>query len=109
MGSVQEQIERLLAKRAELDARLATARATATRQERRNETRRKIIAGGMILKMNGYDWGKVGEQLRAANMLDLRDYPLFGIAEKMLEQKPVIDSSALETWREFKRSSEGGS
>ena len=102
MGNIQEQIGRLLAKRSELDARLATARATATRQERRDETRRKIIAGAMLLKQHGNDWRKVGEQLRLAKMLEPRDYALFyGVNSPTSPQ--TEDKTA--DWREFIRPS----
>lgn len=102
MGNVHEQISRLLAKRAELDARLATARSTATRQERRDETRRKIIAGAMVLKQHGGDWRRVGDQLRFEKMLEPRDYALFyGVnspSSQQAEDKPA-------DWREFIRPS----
>lgn len=102
MGNMHEQISRLLAKRAELDARLATARSTATRQERRDETRRKIIAGAMLLKQHGNDWRRVGDQLRVANLLEPRDYALFyGVNSPTRQQ--AEDKSA--DWRELIRPS----
>lgn len=73
-------VERLMMQRAQLDARLANARAQMTRQERRDETRRKIIAGVWAFKMLGNDWQRVGEKLRDAGILDARDASLFGIA-----------------------------
>lgn len=102
MGNVQEQISRLLARRAELDARLATARSTATRQERRDETRRKIIAGAMVLKQHGGDWRRVGEQLRLEKILEPRDYALFYGVDSPATQ-PAEDKSA--DWRELIRPS----
>lgn len=74
-------MERLVLRRAQIDARLSTARAQVSRQERRDETRRKIIAGAWALKTLGSDWLRVGEKLRAAGMLDARDYALFGLGE----------------------------
>lgn len=74
-------LDRLMTKRAQLDARLSTARAQVSRQERRDETRRKIIAGAWAFKTHGEDWRRVGEKLRAANMLDARDYALYGLGE----------------------------
>lgn len=102
MGNIQEQIGRLLAKRSEIDARLATARSTATRQERRDETRRKIIAGAMVLKQHGGDWRRVGDQLRLEKLLEPRDYVLFyGVnppTSQQAEDKPA-------DWRELIRPS----
>ncbi len=72
-------VERLVVQRAQIDARLATMRAQASRQGRRDETRRKIIAGAFALKMFGGDWERVGEKLREAGMLDVRDFSLFGL------------------------------
>ena len=74
-------LDRLTTQRAQLDARLATTRAQVSRQERRDETRRKIIAGAWAFKTLGEDWRRVGEKLRAANMVDARDFTLFGLGE----------------------------
>ena len=87
-------LDRLTTQRAQLDARLATTRAQVSRQERRDETRRKIIAGAWALKTLGGDWRSVGEKLRAASMLDARDYSLFGLGEnqsvKQSDAKPPV-------------------
>lgn len=72
-------VDRLMMQRAQLDARLATAKAEMTRQERRDETRRKIIAGACFLRMFDSDWKRVGEKIRNAGMLDARDVRLFGL------------------------------
>ena len=72
-------IERLTMQRAQLDARLANAKAEMTRQELRDETRRKIIAGACFLRMLDSDWKRVGEKIRDAGMLDVRDAGLFGL------------------------------
>ncbi len=85
-------LERLEVRRAQLDARLSSVRAQVSRQERRDETRRKIIAGAWVFKTHGEDWQRVGEKLRAANMLDARDFTLFGLGEnqsvKQSDAKP---------------------
>ncbi len=62
-------------------------RAQLARQERRDETRRKIIAGSWALKMLGGDWLRVGEKLRDAGMLDGRDVSLFGLGENRSTQQ----------------------
>ena len=72
-------VDRLMMQRAQLDARLATAKAEMTRQERRDETRRKIIAGACVFRMLDSDWRRVGEKIRDAGMLDSRDATLFGL------------------------------
>ena len=72
-------VDRLMMQRAQLDARLATAKAEMTRQERRDETRRKIIAGACVFRMLDSDWRQVGEKIRDAGMLDARDVRLFGL------------------------------
>jgi hypothetical protein len=87
-------MERLVLRRAQLDARLSTARAQVSRQERRDETRRKIIAGAWAFKTLGEDWRRVGEKLRAASMLDARDSALFGLGDnqsvKQSDAKPPV-------------------
>jgi hypothetical protein len=74
-------IDRIMVQRAQLDARLSTLRVQLTRQERRDETRRKIIAGAWAFKMLGGDWQRVGQKLRDVGMLDFRDAPLFGLGD----------------------------
>ena len=85
-------VDRLMMQRAQLDARLANAKAEMTRQERRDETRRKIIAGACVFKMLGSDWRQVGEKIRDAGMLDARDVRLFGLDDN----RSVLARSAIE-------------
>lgn len=85
----KERIDRLVAKKLQLDAQLSSARAKLLNQERRNEVRRKIIAGAWLLKMNAGDWRKIGEKLRDAGMLDARDAKLFG-----LEESPLVPTQS---------------
>ncbi len=77
----KEKVNRLLVQKAQIDARLSDARARLSKQQRKDEARRKIIAGAWALKMHGGDWQQVGERLREAGMLDARDVALFGLEE----------------------------
>lgn len=77
----KERVDRLMVQKLQIDARLSNARAQLSKQGRRDEARRKIIAGAWLLKLNSGDWQKVGEKLRDAGMLDVRDERLFSLDE----------------------------
>jgi hypothetical protein len=75
----KERVEKLMIQKLQIEARLSNARAQLSKQDRRDEARRKIIAGAWLLKINSGDWRQVGEKLREAGMLDVRDEGLFGL------------------------------
>lgn len=90
-----EKINRLVQQKAQIDARLANARAQFSKQSRRDEARRKIIAGAWAFDFLGRDWCRVGEHLRGAGMLDARDAALFGLdsirsAREQPDANPLI-------------------
>jgi hypothetical protein len=89
---MSERVDRLEKQKAQLDARLSNARAVLAKQARRDETRRKIIAGAWAYDFLGHDWRKVGERLRNAGMLDVRDERLFGLDDHR-SASPQSDSS----------------
>ena len=78
----KEKLAKLLMQRSQIDAKVANARVLATTQERRDETRRKIIAGAWMFKAHGHDWQKVGQKLREAGMLEAKDESLFGFNDR---------------------------
>lgn len=72
-------LERLLQQTAELDARIQQTRNREAAQERKRDTRRKILAGAYVIQLAENDLRKIGRELIAAGMLEPRDYALFGI------------------------------
>ena len=75
----KERVEKLMIQKLQIEARLSNARAQLSKQDRRDEARRKITEGAWSLKINWGDWRQVGEKLREAGMLDVRDEGLFGL------------------------------
>lgn len=96
MGA-KEKVNRLMVQKAQIDARLSNARAQLSKQQRKDEARRKIIAGAWALKMHGGDWRRVGERLREAGMLDARDVALFGLEESgsTFQQSSIVPPAVL--------------
>lgn len=79
-----KRLKALEAKRDQLNARIQALRAREQAQHRKNDTRRKILIGGMVLKM-----AKNGEmpETRLRQLLDKyldadRDRALFGLDPK---------------------------
>ena len=48
-------------------------------EERKRDTRRKILAGAYVIKLAENDLKKLGRELINAGMLEPRDYALFGV------------------------------
>lgn len=73
-------LEKLLEQRTQLEARIQQARNREAAEERKRDTRRKILAGAYVIKLAENDLQRVGRELIAAKVLEPRDYPLFGLS-----------------------------
>lgn len=73
-------IEKMQAKRAQLDARIQQLKNKQTSEERKKDTRRKILVGAFFIQLLGGDLKRVGNRLKAAGMLQPRDFELFGLS-----------------------------
>ena len=71
------EISRLLEQRNKLNARIEQYRNKELAEERKRDTRRKILAGAYFIKLMDNDLEKVGETLLDDGMLEERDYSLF--------------------------------
>lgn len=97
-----KRLEALEAKRKQLDARIQALKAMDHAQSRKDDTRRKVLIGGVVLKML-----KTGEmpEGRLNQLLDKhldaeRDRKLFGLGPKQQQvepsqqPQPVVQSGA---------------
>ncbi len=75
-----ETIEKMQQKKARLDARIHQLKNRQATEERKKDTRRKILAGAFFMSMFGNDLKRVGTRLKESGYLEARDYGLFGIA-----------------------------
>lgn len=73
-------LEKLLEQRVQLEARIQQARNREAAEERKRDTRRKILAGAYVIKLAENDLQRVGKELISAGMLEPRDYALFGLS-----------------------------
>ncbi|MFZ6845541.1 hypothetical protein [Undibacterium sp. RuTC16W] len=73
-------LNNLLQQKAELEARIQQTKNREIAEERKRDTRRKILAGAYVIKLADNDLKKLGKELIAAGMLEPRDYTLFGVA-----------------------------
>lgn len=72
-------LERLLQQKAELEARIQQTKHREAAEERKRDTRRKILAGAYVIRLAEGDLKKLGEELITVGMLEQRDYALFGV------------------------------
>jgi len=72
-------LNKLLQQKAELEARIQQTRNREAMEERKRDTRRKILAGTYVIKLADNDLQKLGKELISAGMLEPRDYALFGL------------------------------
>ena len=70
-------LSRALEQRSKMDARIQLLRNRQASQDRKLDTRRKILAGAYFMKLLGNNLEKVGNKLLEAKMLQLRDRGLF--------------------------------
>lgn len=67
----------LEARRERIAARIQRLRGRANAEERKRDTRRKILAGAYLIRLMGGDLKRVGLRLREAGYLERRDAGLF--------------------------------
>ena len=94
-----KRLEALEAKRKQLDAQIQALKTREQAQSRKDDTRRKVLIGGVVLKMV-----KTGEmpEARLSQLLDKhldaeRDRKLFGLGPKQptpAQPQPVAQSGA---------------
>jgi hypothetical protein len=78
MKKISEQIGQLAVKQQQIAARLTNLRNRQERIDYAKETRRLVLAGKWMLKLNGSDWEKVGQRLiEAGIVVSARDKALF--------------------------------
>ena len=76
-GRQSEAINKLVEQRNRLNARIEQIRNKELAEERKRDTRRKILAGAYFIKLMGGNLEKVGETLLDDGMLEERDFELF--------------------------------
>ncbi len=89
MEATELKLRRLEAKRQRLAARIQRLKGVANVQERKRDTRRKILAGAYLIRLMGNDLSRIGARLREAGFLSPRDYSLFGICDGQLTVESV--------------------
>ena len=72
-------LDKLLKHKAELEARIQQTKNREAMEERKRDTRRKILAGAYVIKLADNDLQGLGKELISAGMLEPRDYALFGV------------------------------
>lgn len=80
MGPIKDEaIQKMEAQRAKLDARIQLLKNKKNAEERKKDTRRKILAGAYLIKLMGGDLQRLGMRLKDAGCLDERDRGLFDL------------------------------
>ncbi|KXB09922.1 hypothetical protein [Xylella fastidiosa] len=94
MATKEERLKALELKQAQIKAQIQAIKARDTAQERKDDTRRKVLIGSVVLKL--IKDGKL-EQTQINQWLDdaltaVRDRALFGLAEKPAPSLPASPS-----------------
>ena len=74
-----ETIQKMEAQRAKLDARTQLLKNRKNAEERKKDTRRKILAGAYLINQMGGDLQHLGQCLESAGFLSERDRQLFNL------------------------------
>ena len=77
MEDADLKLKLLEARRERIAARIQRLRGRANAEERKRDTRRKILAGAYLIRLMGGDLKRVGLRLREAGYLEKRDAGLF--------------------------------
>lgn len=85
MENADLKLKRLEARRERLAARIQRIRGRANADERKRDTRRKILAGAYLIRLMGGDLKRVGLRLREAGYLAERDAGLFCLETETAE------------------------
>ena len=72
-------LNKLLQQKAALEARIQQTKNREAVEERKRDTRRKILAGAYVIKLAENDLKKLGRELISTGMLEPKDYALFGV------------------------------
>ncbi len=72
-------LNKLLQQKAELEARIQQTKNREAVEDRKRDTRRKILAGAYVMKMFEGDLQKLAREMIAAGMLEKKDYAIFGV------------------------------
>jgi hypothetical protein len=89
MEDADLKLKRMEARRERLAARIQQLRGRANAQERKRDTRRKILAGAYLIRFMGGDLKRVGLRLREAGYLSSRDADLFELTPEAEEKPPA--------------------
>ena len=89
MEDADLKLKRLEARRERIAVRIQRLRGRANADERKRDTRRKILAGAYLIRLMGGDLKRVGLRLREAGYLAERDAGLFGLAPDAQEKTPA--------------------
>ncbi len=94
-------LNKLIAQKKSLEARIAKEKAKAKQQERKDDTRRKILVGAVVLKHMEHDvsFKHNIEHLLEAQLVKTVDRDLFGIAPK--KEISITSDPAESTQSEF--------
>lgn len=79
MEEAEAKLRELEARRLRLAARIQRMRGRMSAEERKRDTRRKILAGAYLIRLMGGDLQRVGLRLREAGFLKEQDASLFGL------------------------------
>jgi phage terminase small subunit len=82
MEKVSAQINRIRIQQHQLASRLVNLKNRQDKMERARETRRLVLAGQWMLKLNGGDWSRVAQRLEEAGLLTERDRHLFQASQQ---------------------------
>ena len=85
MEDADLKLKRLEARRERIAARIQQLRGQANTEERKRDTRRKILAGAYLIRLMGGDLKRVGMRLREAGYIEMRDAALFGLDPEKAE------------------------
>src|SRR5260363_399117 len=96
-----KRLEALEAKRKQLDAQIQALRVREQTQARKDDTRRKVLIGGVMLKMVKLDAMPEGRltQLLDKHLDAERDRKLFGL-EPTQQAGAVCSQRAVEKWKD---------
>lgn len=89
-----DRLEKLKEQRSQLDARIRDMEARVRQQERKDDTRRKVLAGALALEHaeKDSDFGRILRELLARGLTRPRDRELFGLGP-MPDHPPAQDPS----------------
>lgn len=73
----KENIDRLVERKKKLEARIQLLNNRKAKEERKKDTRRKILAGAYMIKLLGNDLSRVAQKLEEAGILKDKDRHLF--------------------------------